>query len=199
MTEETPRLILMTAPIIGADVPALVEKLAAAAEASDVASVVLRLAPGVDDKALAPLVRFAEEHNAALLLADDSSRAARASFDGAHMGAGVDGLREAIKALQPKKVVGAGGVDTRDEAMEAGETGADYVMFGESGALAHAVSLVEWWSEVMEPPCAGYAQSVDAVAALARAGADFIALAPELWAGEAGVEPAWRAALEAPP
>jgi len=77
MTEETPRLILMTAPIIGADVPALVEKLAAAAEASDVASVVLRLAPGVDDKALAPLVRFAEEHNAALLLADDSSRAAR--------------------------------------------------------------------------------------------------------------------------
>ena len=197
MSEDSPRLILMTAPFLGAEAPVLAAKLAAAAEVADIASVVLSLAPGVDDKALAPLVRFAEAHDVALLIQDDSSRAARASFDGVHMGAGADGLRDATKALQPKKIVGAGGLDSRDEAMEAGETGADYVMFGESGAHGPAVSLVEWWAEVMELPCAGYAHTLDKVAAFARVGADFIALAPELWMGEAGIEPAWRAAQEA--
>lgn len=197
MADDTPRLILMTAPIAGEDIAALAAKLAAAAQGADVASVVLRLAPGVDDKALAPLVRFAEAHDVALLLAHDPSRAARGGFDGVHMGAGAEALRDATTALQPKKIVGAGGLDNRDEAMEAGEAGADYVMFGESGAHGPAVSLVEWWAEVMDPPCAGYAQTLDKVTAFARVGADFIALAPELWMAEAGVEPAWRAVQEA--
>ena len=51
---------------------------------------------------------------------------------GAEAGAGSP-LAEALAALQPKKIVGAGGPAGRDAAMQAGEAGADYVMFGFPG------------------------------------------------------------------
>jgi thiamine-phosphate pyrophosphorylase len=75
--------------------------------------------------------------------------------------------------------------------MTAGETGADYVMFGEphGGAqttgLASLVSLTErvaWWAEIFETPCVAFAQTLEAAGTLTDAGADFIALGDAVWA-----------------
>jgi thiamine-phosphate pyrophosphorylase len=40
---------------------------------------------------------------------------------------------------------------------------------------------VEWWAEVFEAPCIGYAGTLDEIAPLVAAGADFVALDPALW------------------
>ena len=40
---------------------------------------------------------------------------------------------------------------------------------------------VAWWAEVFEIPCVGYAASLDEIAALVAAGADFVALGDFLW------------------
>jgi thiamine-phosphate pyrophosphorylase len=101
-------------------------------------------------------------------------------------GAGEE-LIEALETVKPKSIVGAGALRTRDDAMTAGEAGADYVMFGEprGGAPAMALeSLIErvgWWAEIFETPCVAYAGSIEAAALLARAGADFVALDEAVW------------------
>ncbi|GBR68439.1 thiamine phosphate synthase [Gluconobacter kanchanaburiensis] len=60
----------------------------------------------------------------------------------------------------------------RDDAMKAGETGADYVAFP-SGAL----DLVTWWSSVMElPAVAESIQTPEDAASALSAGADFLAI-----------------------
>jgi thiamine-phosphate pyrophosphorylase len=71
--------------------------------------------------------------------------------------------------------------------MTAAEIGADYVMFGEPGMGDERPSFeaieerVAWWAEVFEAPCVAYAASLDEVAPLVKAGADFIALGDWLW------------------
>jgi thiamine-phosphate pyrophosphorylase len=75
----------------------------------------------------------------------------------------------------------------RDEAMTAGEMGADYVMFGEPRGEGPAMPLelllerVGWWAEIFETPCVAYAETVEAAGRLARAGADFVALEGAVW------------------
>ena len=71
--------------------------------------------------------------------------------------------------------------------MAAAEAGADYVMFGEPDAdgdrpaFAAIEERVAWWAEVFEAPCVAYAASLDEVAPLVEAGADFVALGDWLW------------------
>ena len=146
---------------------------------------------------LAPLLRFASQHDVALLAADATPQAVNAGFDGVHVDAGEAAIAEALRILKPHKIVGAGRLSTRDEAMTAGEAGADYVMFGEDGDERRAAALIAWWAEVMEPPCAGFANTLADVAAFAAAGADFVALSPQLWHGRKGAVAEARAALEA--
>ena len=47
-------------------------------------------------------------------------------------GAG-EALSSALESLKPERIVGSGCTRSRDEAMQAGEAGADYVMFGDAG------------------------------------------------------------------
>ena len=146
---------------------------------------------------MAPLLRFAAKHDVALLAAGATPQAVKHGFDGLHVDAGEAAIAEALKILKPDRIVGAGRLSTRDDAMVAGEAGADYVMFGEDGDGRRAAALIAWWAEVMEPPCAGFANTLADVAAFAAAGADFVALPPELWHGRDDVLAEARAALEA--
>jgi thiamine-phosphate pyrophosphorylase len=81
--------------------------------------------------------------------------------------------------------------------MEAGEAGADYVMFGEPDAAGHrpsfdaVVDRVAWWAEVFEVPCVAYAARLEEIPALAGAGADFVAVGEAVFDDPRGV----RAAL----
>jgi thiamine-phosphate pyrophosphorylase len=161
----------------------------AALDAGDVAAVLLRMAD-IDErtlincaKALAPAV---QSKDAALLLDGRSDLVARAGADGAHL-TGLAAFSNAVGDLKPERIVGAGGLVTRHDAMLVAEQGADYVMFGEPPAggerLAKAAveDRVAWWAEVFEIPCVGFATSVEDVAPLVAAGADFVALGDFLW------------------
>ena len=58
------------------------------------------------------------------------------------------------------------------------------------------VERVEWWAEIFEPPCVGYAAALDDIAPLADAGADFVALADAIWGAPAPLEALARGACD---
>ncbi|MCX7308293.1 MAG: thiamine phosphate synthase [Afipia sp.] len=182
-----PRIYLATLPIADPSVVAgaLPELLAAA----DIAAVLLKFAPTDERgiiriaKAIAPIVQSA---GAALLLDGHFGLAARAGADGANI-PGVDGLDDALSTLKPDRILGVGGLNTRHDAMMAGEAGADYVLFGEPDEHGERPSKeaifdrLQWWAEVFEPPCVGYAATLEEAGMFAESGADFILVGDFIW------------------
>lgn len=117
-----------------------------------------------------------QEAGAALLLEGLPEAVADLGADGAHL-RGQPAFQAAVKRLKPDFIAGAGGLTTRHSAMEAGEGGADYVLFGDAGLpFAETLDLVGWWADLFEVPCVGVAESEAEAVALAQAGADFVAL-----------------------
>jgi thiamine-phosphate pyrophosphorylase len=172
-----------------ADVGAFADALAAALGAGDVAAVLLRLEDADERtltnraKAIADLV---QDRGVALLLDGHDELVARAGADGAHV-TGLTQFNDAIARLKPERIVGAGGLFTRHDAMTAAEANADYVMFGEPDrhgvrpSFEAIVERVAWWAEVFEAPCVAYAGEASEVAPLVTAGADFVALGDWIW------------------
>jgi thiamine-phosphate pyrophosphorylase len=199
------RLYLVTPPLGLADLPAFAPRFAAALAAGDVASALVRIAPEAlgDARRIAELmVEAAAPYDAAVLIEGEPRLAARVGADGAHVAAVGDALVDALASLHPERIVGAGALRGRDDAMSAGEAGVDYVMFGEprrDGSippLADVVDRVDWWAEIFQTPCVAYAARLADVAPLAAAGADFVALGDALWSAPA-LEPAIAAAAAA--
>jgi thiamine-phosphate pyrophosphorylase len=193
--QNSPRcsLYLVTPLLSAADAAAFGKIFAEALEAAPIACALVRFASGSEAHAkaiVAPLLPSAKDVDCALLIENDARLAARLGADGVHVAGVGENLVEAIESLKPERIVGAGSIHTRDDAMTAGELGADYVMFGEphGGArtrgLASLVSLTErvaWWAEIFETPCVAYADTIPAAGALAEAGADFVALGDAIW------------------
>lgn len=190
------QLVLVTPPLDGKG--AIEARLAEALAAGSVAAVIARMGEGDERaltnrvKALAPAI---QEKGAALMVAGPLDIVARGGADGLHLAYGPDPLAEAVQRLAPQRMVGVGSLRSRDEAMAAGEAGADYVMFGEPfrpkgeeadrwPPFASVVERVGWWADLFQVPVVGFAPDLDGVAALAAVRADFVALGPELWAGE---------------
>jgi thiamine-phosphate pyrophosphorylase len=191
-----PRLYLVTPAV--ADPAAVRDMLGAAVRSGDVAAVLLRLAAADERtlinraKALAPLV---QDHGAALLLDGLPDIAAHVGADGAHLN-DIAEFEAALGTLKPARIAGCGGLQTRHDAMLAAEAGADYVMFGEPDQRQHRPTLdavverVDWWAELFEIPCVGFAGSMEDVAPLADAGAEFIALGDWIFDYPQGPAPA---------
>jgi len=187
-----PRLYFAT-PVVD-DPSALVTGLPGLLAGADIAAVLLRLA--VTDqrtmisriKTLAPAIQNA---GAALLLDGHVELVARAGADGAHVSS-LAALEDALPSLKPDRIVGVGGLATRHDSMTAGERGADYVLFGEPDAKGHRPSMeavaerLDWWAELFEPPCIGYAASREEAHAFVLAGADFILVGDAVWADPRG-------------
>ena len=176
-----PRLYLVTPPV--RDV-AFAPLLTDALDAGDVAAVLVRL-PHTDDqvlidhvKALAPTI---QNKGAALLIDGHPEIVAACGADGTHV-PGVDPLTSALARLKPAYSVGAGGLTSRDDAMRAGEAGADYVMFGEPNLEGHRpawpaiAERVAWWADLFLVPCVAYVENLDEIAPFCAAHADFIAV-----------------------
>ena len=199
---DSPRLYLVTPRL--ADPTAVARDIGDLLAAGDVAAVLLRLEPG-DERTLingAKTIGAAvQRHDAALLLDGHPEIVARAGADGAHL-TGVAALTEALGTLKPDRIAGAGGLRSRHDAMLAGEAGADYVMFGEPDRLGGRppldalVERLEWWAELFQPPCVGYAASLDEVSLLTQAGADFIALGDWIWTHAQGPAAAMKSAAD---
>jgi len=173
--------------------------LAAALESGDVACLLLRLDDASDDEmraAAAALRPVAQGRGVAFLIDGRPGIAAETGADGVHV-EGADAYDAARRAVGADAIVGVGCGGSRDAAMTAAERGADYVAFGSFAAAAAAGSdleLLGWWSELMTVPCvaAGDAAPADA-AALARAGADFVASGDAVWDHPDGPAAAVRA------
>ena len=191
-----PRLYLATPEVD--DPQALLAGLPRLLAAADVAAVLLRLKP-VDQrtmisrvKALAPAI---QDKGAALLLDGHVELVARAGADGAHL-TGIAALEDALPTLRPDRIAGVGGLKTRHDSMAAGELGADYVLFGEPDAHGQRPSVdaiterLQWWDELFEPPCVGFATSREEAGEFAAAGADFVLVGDFIWADPRGAEAA---------
>ena len=92
------------------------------------------------------------------LLDGHAGIAARAGADGAHL-TGIEAFAAALALLKPDRIAGAGGLRSRHDAMLAGETGADYVMFGEPDRrersrppLRGNEERLTWWADCSKCP-----------------------------------------------
>lgn len=183
-----PRLYLAT-PVVD-DPASLAAELPGLLAAADVAAVLLRLKEADQRtmissiKALAPPVQKA---GAALLVDGHAELVARGGADGAHL-PGIAALKEALPSLKPDRIAGVGGLTTRHHSMDAGEIGADYLLFGEPDAKGQRPSSqaiaerLDWWAELFEPPCVLLSgRSMESVEACARTGADFVAVRAAIW------------------
>src|ERR1700724_3361299 len=187
-----PRLYLAT-PVVDDPAP-LIASLPGVLAGADVAAVLVRLKPTDQRtmisriKALAPAV---QNSGAALLLDGHVELVARAGADGAHL-TGIAALEEALPSLKPDRIAGVGGLATRHDSMTAAEQGADYVLFGEPDAKGVRPSVeaiaerLEWWAELFEPPCVGFATSREEAYEFAASGADFVLVGDFIWADPRG-------------
>lgn len=181
-----PQLYLATPPV--ADPADLARILPDLITSAGIAAVLVRFADADErtiiqrGKALAPAIQNA---NAAMLIADRFELVARMGADGAHL-RDLAAFNEALPTLKPDRIAGVAGLESRHDAMLAGET-ADYVMFGEppaDGPRPSPEAIVErlsWWAEVFEVPCVGYAATRDEALAFAATGAEFLLLGEFIW------------------
>jgi thiamine-phosphate pyrophosphorylase len=191
-----PRLYLATPPV--ADAAALAPVLTHLLAAADVAAVLVRLADADERskinriKALAPVI---QNPGAALLLDGHIELVARSGADGVHV-SGVAAMNDALEQLKPERIVGVGSLHSRHDSMAAGEAGADYLLFGEPDADGHRPSSeaiaerLEWWAELFEPPCVGYAHTADEAELFAATGAEFIMIGDAAWSDARGAQAA---------
>jgi len=191
-----PRLYLATSEV---DDPAqLVAQLPDLLAAADIAAVLVRLKETDQRTMISRLKQFApaiQNAGAALLVEGHVELVARAGADGAHL-VGIAALEEALPSLKPERIAGVGGLPTRHDSMAAGELGADYVLFGEPDAKGERPSMeaiaerLQWWDELFEPPCVGFAASLQEAAEFAAAGADFVLVRDFIWADPRGAKAA---------
>lgn len=198
-----PRLYLATPPV--ADPAQIAPQLPALLAAADVAAVLLRLTPSDErgiiqrTKALAAAV---QKSGAALLLDGHYEQVARSGADGANV-SGAEAMQEALPTLKPDRILGVGGLATRHDAMVAGEAGADYVLFGEPDQQGERPSpdaigeRLGWWAELFEPPCVGFATSLEEARLFASSGADFVLVGDFIWQDARGPQAALVEAADA--
>jgi thiamine-phosphate pyrophosphorylase len=191
-----PRLYLATPEVD--DPSQLAASLPELLAAADVAAVLVRLKQTDQRnmisrvKALAPAVQNA---GAALLLDGHVELVARGGADGAHL-TGLAAMEDALPSLKPDRIAGVGGLATRHDSMAAGELGADYVLFGEPDAKGQRPSVeaiaerLQWWDELFEPPCVGFAVSREEASEFAGSGADFVLVSDFIWADARGAKAA---------
>ncbi|MET0722641.1 MAG: thiamine phosphate synthase [Tardiphaga sp.] len=187
-----PRLYLAT-PVIE-DPAALISALPALLAEVDVAAVLVRLKM-TDQRTLISrikaLVPAIAPSGAAVLIEGHPELVARGGADGAHLG-GIAAVEDAMESLKPDWIAGVGGLPTRHDSMAAGEAGVDYVLFGEPDANGDRPSVdaiaerLQWWAELFEPPCVGYAASLEEATEFAAAGADFVLVGDLIWADPRG-------------
>jgi len=172
-------------------------KLQAAISGGDIASIILP-PNGMDEasyQAFAErIVPIAQAAGIAAIIVDDTRIAGRVKADGIHIEGGKSALAEAVERFQSQMAVGAGGVKSRDDALELGEERPDYVFFGRFGydnrpeAHQRNLSLGGWWAEMIEIPGIVMAGSdLASVETVAATGIDFVALSSAVFAD--GVDP----------
>jgi thiamine-phosphate pyrophosphorylase len=185
---------MLVTPLV-ADAEAMAFRLMQAFAGGDVAAVLLRLAEGDERSKIERVKRLAgpvQANNVALVLEGTALVASRGGADGVHLTQGPEAIAEARASLKDERIIGAGLLRARHDAMDVGEAGVDYVMFGEprpDGSVPPLTAVVEragWWAEIFETPCVAYAPDAESIPALVETGAEFVALGA--WAFDEGCD-----------
>jgi thiamine-phosphate pyrophosphorylase len=187
---EPARLYLAT-PLLTA-VDHFLPALRAALEAAEVASLLLRLADDAPEEAVRAVAALVQPRDVALLLEGEAERVARCGADGLHLLYDDKRLAAALKRLHPDFIVGVGGLETRDDAMRAGEAGADYLLF--DADFDETLERAAWWAEIFETPCVALARRLEEVGPLAASGAEFVMIGEAVWSDPRGPAAAMREA-----
>src|ERR1700719_3972429 len=176
-----PRLYLLTPELD--DTASFTRDLDAVLATADIAAVLLRLADA-DERTLVnrakTVAAAVQRRDIALLLDGRADMVGKVGADGAHL-TGIEAFTAALPSLKPDRIAGAGGLRSRHDAMLAGESGADYVLFGEPDRRGNrpqwgaVEDRVKWWADLVEVPCIGYAGEAGAGAGLAAGGAHLLA------------------------
>lgn len=190
---ETSRCRLCLVTPLRSDPAALAKLVGAALSGGDVASLIIAVDPA-DPNALQRLaeaiVPIAAARGVATLIHNDTRIVGRTGADGVHVDGGAADLADAVAGLRPKKkIVGAGGVRSRHEAMVAGEADPDYVFFGRldgdtgEAIFANAFELAAWWSSLFVIPAIVMGgSSIASVRQGAEAEIEFVALGRAVFA-----------------
>lgn len=187
------------------DIASFVRELDAVLTTTDIAAVLLRLADA-DERSLVnrakTIAAAVQRRDIALLLDGRADMVGKVGADGAHL-TGIEAFTAALPSLKPDRIAGVGGLRSRHDAMLAGESGADYVLFGEPDRRGNRPPFgavedrVKWWADLVEVPCIGYAGEAGEVRMLAQAGADFVALGDWIWTHPQGAAAAVTLAASA--
>jgi thiamine-phosphate pyrophosphorylase len=165
-------------------------RLSAAMSAAEAATVLVRAPEGraLDAAAAKPLVEIIRRTGVAALVAGDAALARASGADGVHLALGKGGAlteyQAARGALGEEKIIGIDAGLSRHDAMTLAEAGADYVTFGAPGHLKdrdkgreRRNELIAWWAEIFQVPCVAFdVETAEEAEALARDGADFVAV-----------------------
>lgn len=184
------RLYLITPPVI--DLSSFRHELAAALDADDVSAVQLRLKNADDDaicQAVEALLPICDSQGVSLILNDRPDLAKTTGCDGVHIGQEDTSYAKARDLLGPDAIIGVTCHNSRHLAIEAAETGAEYVAFGSffpsksKKTTAEAdIETLEWWNEMMVVPCVAIGGiTAENCAPLVKAGVDHICVISAVW------------------
>lgn len=198
--EERCRLVLVTPR--GGDWRDSVARVRQAFGAGDIASVILwQNGLAVDDfqEMCSLLVPEGQSAGIAMIVSGDSRIAGRTGADGIHLE-----TRSELQRLSGRRddlILGAGGAETRHDALEIGELRPDYILFGRLGHDTRPephprnLALGAWWAELVEIPCIVLAGShLDSVRTVAGTGAEFVAASSAIFDADTGPDEAVRIA-----
>jgi thiamine-phosphate pyrophosphorylase len=180
------RLVLVTPPVY--DAAAFARSLSDALAGGDVASLIVTGDPLTLQGKAEALVPICTARGVASLVLNDTRIASRSGADGVHIEMGLADVEAALNAFRKKKIVGAGNIPTRHDAMEIAEAEPDYLFFGRlDGDMTDAIfprslELASWWSEVaVIPAIVMGGRSLASVSEATEAGIEFVALSSAVW------------------
>ena len=139
-----------------------------------------------------PLQEICAAREVAFIVNDSIALAKRLGADGVHLGQQDGSAKEAREVLGREAQIGVTCHASRHLAMEAGESGADYVAFGAffpttTKVTAHRAEpeILQWWSSLFEIPCVAIGGiTPQNCRPLVEAGVDFLAVSGAVWSGD---------------
>tara|TARA_Y100000588_G_C14114416_1_gene864451 strand:- start:565 stop:1188 length:624 start_codon:yes stop_codon:yes gene_type:complete len=179
------------------DLEAFAPKLESVLDSAPVACVQLRLKSASDIdicQAANMLLPLCNDRDVAFLINDRPDLVAKTGADGAHIGQNDYGYQQARTLSGPDSIVGVTCHNSRHLAINAAESGADYVAFGaffetssKTTKSVASIDILQWWNEVTTIPSVAIGGiTASNCRPLVKAGADFIAVIGAVWSHPKG-------------
>ena len=170
----------------------------------DIAALLVDCETGNDNelqKIAQTIAPLAQKHDIAVVLRGDSRVAGRTKCDGLHLDGDLTDIQNGVEDYANRFMLGAEGGNKRHTAMEIGESGIDYIMFGRLDAPTQetihekSLEMADWWSSLFEVPAVIIGgKDLSECEKVSSLGIEFIALREAIWDHEAGPQVAIREA-----